>query len=141
MQCVAYLKNKEAEIRAAIAEAQEAAANETKSSAGDKFETGRESMQQEIDLSLTRLAELNKQKEALDLIIPGQSGSVVAPGSVVRTNNGNYYVAISARQLIVQGEKFFGISLSSPVGEKMAGRRSGESFELNGKTYVIESVS
>ena len=70
--CTAYIKSKEAEIRKSIAEAQEAANDDTKSSAGDKFETGRELMQQEIDLNLSRLSELNNLKTILDRIIPAQ---------------------------------------------------------------------
>jgi len=141
LQCVEYLRTKEAEIKTAINEAQEAANSDTKSSAGDKFETGRESMQQEIDLNLTRMGELNKQKQALENIIPVQKGSIVMPGSVVHTNNGNYYIAISAKQLKADGATYFAISISSPIGEKMAGKTAGESFEMNGKNYMIESVA
>lgn len=140
IQCVEYLRSKESEIKTAISEAQEASNNETKSSAGDKFETGRESMQQEIELNVSRLNELNKQKLALENIIPGQKGPEVMPGSVVRTNTGNYYIAISARQLKVDGVTYFAISIASPVGEKLAGKKAGDSFELNGKHIVIESV-
>jgi transcription elongation GreA/GreB family factor len=141
LQCVEYLRTKEAEIKTAINEAQEAANSDTKSSAGDKFETGRESMQQEIDLNLTRLGELNKQKQVLENIIPVQKGSVVMPGSVVHTNSGNYYIAISAKQLRADGVIYFAISISSPIGEKMAGKKAGEWFEMNGKKYMIESVA
>ena len=141
LQCVDYLRKKEAEIKAAINEAQEAANSDTKSSAGDKFETGRESIQQEIDLNVTRLNELNKQKLALEQIIPAQKGSVVMPGSLVRTNNGNYYIAISAKQLKADGTTYYAISLSSPVGEKLAGRKAGDAFDMNGKNFVIESVA
>ena len=141
MQCIEYLRIKEAEIKAAINEAQEAANSDTKSSAGDKFETGRESMQQEIDLNLTRLGELNKQKQALESIIPSQKGSTAMPGSVVRTNNGNYYIAISAKQLKAEGLSWYAISISSPIGEKLAGKKAGDGFEMNGKKYIIESVA
>ena len=141
LQCVEYLRTKEAEIKANINDAQEAANDDTKSSAGDKFETGRESMQQEIDLNLTRLGELNKQKQALESIIPAQKGTIIMPGSVVRTNDGNYYIAISAKQLKADGATYFAISISSPIGEKMAGKTVGDSFDMNGKKYMIESVA
>ncbi len=139
--CTEYLRNKEAEIKMAISEAQEAANSDTKSSAGDKFETGRESMQQEINLNLTRMSELNKQKQTLELIIPAQKSSVVMPGSLVRTNNGNYYIAISAKQLKVDDISYYAISIASPIGEKLSGRKAGESFEMNGKKFIIESLA
>ena len=139
--CVEYLKGREAEIRKAIAEAQEAANEDTKSSAGDKFETGREVMQQEIELNLVRLSELNKLKTTLEYIIPAQKGTIVMPGSVVYTSNGNYYIAISAGQLKADGTTFYAISAASPIGSKMAGQKAGYEFTLNGKKFVIEKVA
>ena len=49
--CHAYLDNNIQNAEAVIADAREAARNETKSSAGDKYETAREMMQQDIDLN------------------------------------------------------------------------------------------
>ncbi len=138
--CTAYIKSKEAEIRKSIAEAQEAANDDTKSSAGDKFETGRELMQQEIDLNLSRLSELNNLKTILDRIIPAQKGSTVSPGSLVYTTNGNFYIAIGAGQLTVGNDKYYAISAASPIGAKMAGQKAGYEFLLNGKKFKIESV-
>jgi len=138
--CGEYIKSREAEIRKTIAEAQEAANDDTKSSAGDKFETGRERMQQEIDLNLVRLNELNKLKQTLERIIPGQKSATVLPGSVVRTNNGNYYVSISAGALKVDNIVYYAISAASPIGEKLAGLSKGNEFNFNGKKYIIEGV-
>ena len=139
--CTDYIKKKETEIKKIIAEASEAANNDTKSSAGDKFETGREIMQQEIDLNITRLNEINKLKLVMERILPDQKSVTVQPGSIVCTNNGNYYIAISSGQLKADGALYFGISAASPIGEKMIGQKSGYQFTLNGKTYKIESVA
>src|SRR3954469_10517152 len=104
--CGDYIRNREAQIKKIIGEAREAASNETKSSAGDKYETGREVMQQEINLNMARLNELNKLKATLEHITPTQKGTVVVPGSVVYTNNGDFYIAISAGQLKVADTTF-----------------------------------
>jgi transcription elongation GreA/GreB family factor len=138
--CGDYIRNREAEIKRIITEAQEAANNETKSSAGDKYETGREVMQQEIDLNKGRLNELNKLKAALEQISPTQKAEVAVPGSVVYTNNGNFYISISAGPLKVDNANFYAISAASPIGSKLAGQKAGYSFELNGKKFVIENV-
>ena len=139
--CAQYIANREKTIKTLIAEAQEAANEETKSSAGDKFETGRETMQQEVELNLTRLNELNKLKLALDMIRPDQRNEIVAPGALVRTNQGSYYIAISAGQLKPDDKTFYAISLESPIGTKMKGQKAGDKFMLNNKTFVIESVN
>ncbi|RYD55039.1 MAG: 3-oxoacyl-ACP synthase [Sphingobacteriales bacterium] len=135
-----FVTHREAEIKKIIAEAQDAKNNETKSSAGDKYETAREVMQQEINLNLARLNELGKLRATLEHISPSQSGVVVLTGSVVYTNNGNFYIAISAGKILVDSTSFFGISAASPIGAKLMGKEAGYSFELNGKKFVIEKV-
>jgi hypothetical protein len=138
--CAQNIKAKEAELRKAIAEAQEAAAEETKSSAGDKFETGREVIQQEIDLNLSRLTELKNQHTMLSEIMPAQGNSLVSPGAVVYTTSGNYYISIGAGKLSVDGATFYAISPASPIGSKMEGQAAGYEFSLNGKNIRIEKV-
>ncbi len=138
--CWEYIRKRESEIRKVIADAQEAANNDSKSSAGDKFETGREVMQQEIDLNLERLNELNKLKLTLEKIIPGQINSVAVPGSVVYTNNGNYYITISAGSPKTDSGSFYAISAAAPIGAKLANKKAGDSFAFNDKTYVVERV-
>lgn len=140
MLCVEYVKHNAAEIKRIIAEAQEAANEETKSSAGDKFETGRETIQQDIDLNLTRMNELSKLQLALEQITPDQSSDTVQPGSLVRTNNTNYYLAIGAGKLHVDGTTYYAVSIASPIGTKLAGKKAGDEFEFNGKIHTIEKV-
>jgi len=138
--CAEYINNREAAIRKTIEEARDAANNETKSSAGDKYETGRETMQQEIDLNLTRLNELNKLKQTLERIIPAMKSDVIVPGSVVYTNNGNYYIAISAGVLKIDGVSYYAISAESPIGLMLVSKRKGDAFKFNGKDYTIERI-
>ncbi|MES2703102.1 MAG: 3-oxoacyl-ACP synthase [Bacteroidota bacterium] len=141
VQCREYIRSHEAEIRTAISEAQEAANEESKSSAGDKFETGREVMQQEIDLNLTRLGEVNKLKEALEKIPFDITSDTIQPGSVVKTSNGNYYLAIGAGKLNVDGSTYYSISPAAPIGTQLSGLKVGDQFNFNGKDYKIEWVS
>lgn len=138
--CAEYVKRNTAEIQRAISEAQEAANNETKSSAGDKYETGRETMQQDIDINLTRLNELAKVRQALERIMPDQTSDVIQPGSLVRTNNGNYYISIGAGKLKVDDDVYYAISDASPIGLKLTGQKTGDKFVFNGKTYEIHKV-
>lgn len=129
------------EVQQKIDEAQDAANNETKSSAGDKYETTREMMQQEINRELARLYELKKSKAALDMI-PLQPGSLqVQPGNIVCTNNGNYYIAISAGQIFFNEKMYHAISAATPLGAKLLGLRKGESFTINLKRYEIIEIT
>lgn len=137
--CLAYVQRSIDAAQQAITEAQQAAQNDTKSSAGDKYETGREMAQQESNRNMAQLHEANKLKVQLQQV-PVIPSVVVESGSVVITNSGNFYVAISAGTLMADGVSYFAVSLASPIGQKMKGLRAGESFNLNGKSYVIKEV-
>ena len=139
-QCLEYVQSRMDAAQQGIVEAQQASKDDTKSSAGDKYETGRAMMQQETDRNMAQLNEANKLKVALNAINPTAIHTTIDTGSVVKTNNGNFYLAISAGTLNVSGESYFAISPASPIGFKLKGLKVGDRFELNGKVYLIESV-
>ena len=136
-QCLNYVQQRMQAAQQGIDEAQQAAKDDTKSSAGDKYETGREMMQQETNRNLAQLNEANKLKVALNAISTAGSATHVDAGSVVITNNGNFYIAISAGTLLINGEPYFAISPASPIGLKMKGLKVGDEFSLNGKIYTL----
>jgi transcription elongation GreA/GreB family factor len=138
--CSQYISNREAAAKTMIADVREAVANETKSSAGDKYETSREMMQQEIEQHMARLNELHKMRTILQHISTTHSAATVTPGAVVYTNNGNYYIAISAGQLTVDGTNYYAISAASPIGTQLIGKTAGATIILNGKSFVVEKV-
>ena len=139
-QCFNYVKTRMYAAQQGIDEAQQASKDDTKSSAGDKYETGRAMMQQETDRNMAQLNEANKLKVALNTINPAIAHTNVDIGSVVKTNNGNFYLAISAGTLTVDDENYFAISPASPIGIKMKGLKTGGEFEVNGKVYRIGSI-
>jgi len=124
----------------ALNDTQAAANDETKSSAGDKYETSREMIQQETDRNMAQLNEANKLKVALSAIGTGGSSETVEPGSLVITDNGSFYLAISAGLLTVNNNKYYAVSPASPIGLKLKGLKSGNKFTLNEKCYLIEQV-
>ncbi len=139
--CVQYVTANIKNAEAVIADAREAAANETKSSAGDKYETAREMMQQEIDLNTARLQAAKAQEQVLKQIDTEKTNDVVVPGSVVQTDSGYFYIAVGAGQLMVDGVKYYAISMDSPLGAQLKGKRAGDTYALNGKTFTIKSVN
>lgn len=138
--CQAYISKRIATAQEAIRASQDAANDETKSSAGDKYETGRAMMQLEMEKDSAQLAEALKLKSLLDQIIINRQPLSIQPGSLVITDQGNFFVALSVGQLVVENKKYYAISLESPIGAKLKGLKQGESFEFNTKTYKIEQV-
>jgi transcription elongation GreA/GreB family factor len=139
-QCTAYVKKRMDEAEKAFKAAEQASNDDTKSSAGDKYETGRAMMQQEKDRNTTQLNEANKLMVALNRISAKGSSATVDTGSLVITNNGKFYIAISAGVLAVNGENYFAVSPASPIGIKLKGLKVGDGFDLNGKGYKVEGV-
>ncbi|HEY5327277.1 MAG TPA: 3-oxoacyl-ACP synthase, partial [Mucilaginibacter sp.] len=103
-QCLNYVQERMEAAQQAIDEAQRASNDDTKSSAGDKYETGREMMQQETNRNIGQLTEANKLKIALNKINPDAITDKAGAGSLVITNNGNFYVAVSAGILKANNE-------------------------------------
>lgn len=139
-QCLGYVQKRMEAAQLAIDEAQKASNEDTKSSAGDKYETGRAMMQQETDRNRQQLDETNKLKVALNRVNPGHISDIVEPGSIVITDQGNFYIAISAGALRVGRQTYFAVSPASPIGLLLAGKKAGEKIMLNGKPYAITMV-
>ena len=139
-QCLDYAEKRIEAAQLAINEAQKASNDDTKSSAGDKYETGREMMQQETNRNLSQLTEGNKLKIALNQISTNIINETADTGSLVFTDNGNFYLAVSAGILTVDDERWFAVSPASPVGLQLKGLKGGDTFNLNNKIYLVNKV-
>ncbi len=138
--CLDYVAERIASAEHAITAARESANDDTKSSAGDKYETGREMMQQEIDRNRKQLEESQKLKLILTQIDPSKATSVVQNGSLVSTNFGKFYISISRGQMQVAGCNYFAVSAVSPIGLKLLKQHQGYEFDFNGKVFRIDKV-
>ncbi len=114
--------------------------NETKSSMGDKYETSREILQQQINGLQVQLNQLLKDRQLL-LSIPIRQHKVIGMGSFVSTNKGKFFIAISLGELFYNDEKIFVISKESPLAQLMLGKRKGEMFEINNLIQIIKEIS
>lgn len=125
----------------ALKQSQEASNDDTKSSAGDKFETTREMVSQDIARTKNLLFD---GQQNLQLLISLESvpspGDTVRNGSLVYTSKGIFYISISAGQIKVEDQLVFAISSASPIGKLMIGKKRGESFSFNQSDYTIEDI-
>ena len=138
--CFNYIEERIQTAQNAIEAARESANDDTKSSAGDKYETGREMMQQEINTNAKQLNETLKLKILLQSIDPENSGSIIRNGSLVFTNHETFYIAISAGKQKVNGKNYFVISASSPIGTLLIKCKQGDSFNFNGKEFTVIDI-
>ncbi|MEO7284391.1 MAG: 3-oxoacyl-ACP synthase [Gelidibacter sp.] len=139
-QCVDFVEERLITIQNQIKEIQESLNSETKSSAGDKHETGRAMLQLEREKSGQQLSEVEKLKEALSKIDVTKSSATIGLGSVVFTSKSNYFMAISAGQLKVGSDKFFAISPNTPIGLLLMGKKADDEIAFREQHFVIKTV-
>lgn len=112
---------------------------EVKSSAGDKYETGREMLTQSLrqvegQLELTRrnFAELLRIQQV------DQSSSQVGVGSLVRIAGVYFLVSIPLGKIEVNGASVYLVSMESPLGQALSGKKQKEPVLFRGKEHRLE---
>jgi len=113
--------------------------NDTKSSMGDKYETGREMLQQEINNLQRQLNEVLNQQAVLQKIT-SDSSEKVQNGALVKTNKGLFYVAASMGEIMYEKQKIMTVSTESPLVKAMFGKKMGETFTINSISQDIEHI-
>ena len=127
-------------IQIAIDEAIESANDDTKSSSGDKHETGRAMAQLEQEKSGKQLNEAIEFKNVLEKINPEQRSDKILLGSLVYTNNGVFYISVAAGKLTLDNQTFFAISSASPLALKLLGLKANNEIDFNGNKYKILEI-
>lgn len=123
-----------------LQELHNSAANETKSTAGDKHETALAMLQIEQENKRKQLKELQLQQAAFNRINPGLMSAEILNGALVETDKGYFFISIALGKIIFDGMTVYALSPTSPLGQKMRGLRAGNTLELNGAVYNIRSV-
>lgn len=116
-----------------------ASSNDTKSSMGDKYETGREMLQQEINNLQIQLNEILKQQDFLKTVLPKQSDKA-EKGAIVKTEKGLFFISVSLGEITCENQKIICISPESPLAKAMFGKQENESFSLNNINQKIIEI-
>jgi transcription elongation GreA/GreB family factor len=135
--CLLFVNNRLATVTHVIESSKKALQSETKSSAGDKHETGRAMIQLEMEKAGQQLAEINLMKAVLDKIDGDKSAKVACLGSLIKTSKANYFLAISAGKITVDNKTYFAVSTNSPIGKQLLGKKVGEIIPFN-KAEILE---
>jgi hypothetical protein len=139
-KCVEHIDQRIQLIEQTLSSVQESRNNETKSSVGDKYETGRAMMQIEEEKNRAQLVQALAVKNELMQIDISDQTTHVLPGSLVITNKGKYFIAIGIGKIEIENVLFYCVSRFSPIGTQLIGKISGEEIEFNGKHIRIDEV-
>ena len=138
--CQSFIEDRVARIQSNIRSVQEALLSETKSSAGDKHETGRSMLQLEREKLGQQLAEAEKIVQILAKVPLKNSAATIGLGSLVKTTTGTYYMAISAGACKVLGDTVYCISPRTPMGQLLLTKSVGDTINFNGNEIAILEV-
>ena len=114
---------------------------ETKSSAGDKFETGRAMLQNEEDKLLGQLTR-NKEDLLRLQVLKKQvySSKQVQSGSLVKSGQRWFLLGLGLGKILVDDQEVFAISLQAPIAQTLLGKSKGDSFKLRERVLNIEDI-
>ena len=138
LQCKEFITQRLLVSEKAIRDVSESRESESKSSVGDKYETGRAMLHMEEDKHKRQLSEARKVKMILDQVNPDRVLETIGFGSVILTDFGNYFISISAGRIIVEKEKYFAISVQTPLAQSLIGKKAGDKVNFNDKEIIIK---
>lgn len=134
------LELKIAEQKKAANNAQESANQESKSSAGDKYETGRAMAQNDKAMVEIQLLSSQNDKAVLSNINYEQNFDSVRPGCIAKTTIGSFLIAISMGKILVDDESLMVVSKESPIGKLILGKKVGEKIDFNSNEITILEI-
>lgn len=138
--CVQLVQTQLDTIQSSLDQLMEAKSSETKSSAGDKYETGMAMIQNQEELFKRQQMETQSRMNQLKSIDPNTAKHQVEKGALVKTGIGIFYLAIGLGKINIAQQEVFVLSMESPLGIILKEKSIGESFNFNGNTSHIESL-
>ncbi len=140
-KCLESVDTQISTIEKQLASLKEAMENETKSSVGDKYETGRAMIQNEKDQLMKQLSVSIQLRTKLQQINPSKSNDKVELGSLIISESGNYYISVGVGKIVIQNTTYFAISALSPIAKVLYNKRKEDCFEFRSKKFKIIDVT
>ena len=97
-------------------------------------------MQLEKEKHARRYSEALEEKKVLEQISVDRVAHRVLPGSLVITNEGNFFISLGLGKIKASSIEAFAIASGSPFGLLLKEKKSGDKLLFNGRQYIIEQV-
>lgn len=114
--------------------------SESKSSAGDKHETGRAMIHLEREKLGKQIAETEKDFQKLIPLKKHLNTKIACLGSVVITDKANYYISISLESCEINSKTYYCISPQSPIGVLFLGKKIKDQINYNDNLNTIIEI-
>ena len=133
------LNQQELDVKQSISLTKESRDGEQKSTSGDKHETSRATTQHELDKYEAQLNKIQQMQADLHRVKQTSQSKTISLGSYIITNHHHYFLSVGMGNITDEGIKFFAISLASPIGKLLYGKKVGEKFTFQHQdTQILE---
>ena len=130
-----------ARARTAFEELQTSLEGESKSTAGDKHETGRAMVQMEMEQAAARLSRVEGMMRQWHALEPLLGREQVRPGAIVSTDQGGFILGVAWGKFEGPGDATWrAISSDAPLAQAMQSLGPGDTVEFRGRMWHIISV-
>lgn len=140
-QCMNIVSQRITDVQKTLDDLRESIANETKSTAGDKYETARAMLHIEQENVAKQMTDLLEQKTQLEKLAMIEASESVIKGSLVKTDRGYLFLSIALGKMKVNEQTVVALSPQSPLGKQLMGLKVGENTVMNGAKYVVEAIA
>lgn len=139
-ECYQWIEERHQLINKTLAEIKLALEEESKSSAGDKHETGRAMLQIERENAGHQLLEIENVEQTLNRVQITEPSGLIHLGSLVTTTQASYFISISSGQFSFQKKEYYCIAPNSPIGQLLMGKQKGVSFKFHENEIQILEI-
>ncbi len=136
--CEKIFAERIATTRQAMDDAQAAANQEDKSSAGDKYETGRAMGHLQKDMYARQLLAHMQDLNALNAINVQAIYKTPAIGAFIRSSTTSFFISAGLGKQVVNGETVIFLSPASPLAQQLIQKKLGDEFDFKGKEKILE---
>lgn len=138
--CEVYVEAKLQMVQSAIDDLEAALKLETKCSMGDKYETGRAMLHLEFEKLAGQHEQFKTLRKTVRMLPAGRTDKAVTFGSVLKTSQANYFIAIPAGELKVKDGKYYAVGANAPIAKVLTGKTAGDVVSFNGRDIQIQEV-
>jgi hypothetical protein len=138
-ECKAILSKKLELIEVELGHLSKSIAEDTKSSAGDKYETSREMANLEKGKLQSQTQGFNKALATLGAL-PKKNDEIIKHGCFIKTDRKRILIAVSLGEIKIDQTTVLVISPAAPLAQLFISSKVGDSVSFNKVDYHIESL-
>ena len=121
-------------------QAQEAANQEEKSSAGDKYETSRAMGHLQKDMYSRQQAEHARELASLHQVKVDILYSSAVPGAFIQCPGIGFFIAAGLGKQQIHDQTVLFLSPAAPLAKALYQQRTGDSILFNGRSHAIQDI-